>query len=210
MFIRYIPVTQSSPRDGHAADTVLIHWTGGTGDAEAAARYFNNLHEFGEDEPRKPNGSYHGTIGRDGAMVQMVELDRAAWHAGDGDGHLWDGPVPPPRPGRRVNLRSVGLALCNRGPLDVASGGVAARHDKPGVRWPAFEPYPDAQIWALKTWLAELVTRLPTLRWICGHEDITAGKADPGPLFPWDELSLADLGLQRVRRRWLSGLWEVL
>lgn len=207
-----VPVPQSSPRvdDDRGGvvvplDTIVLHWTAGRGDAYTAARYFKNLHRFG-DVVRRPTASYHYTIGRDGLVVQLVDDSRAAWHAGDGDGRLWDRKVTGDRRGRPANLRSIGIALCNRGPMPVAEGGVAAEHDKPGITWTSFEPYPEAQVETLRALLAELAAKHQP-KFICGHADITHGKGDPGPLLPWDRLGLDDLGVRRVRRMWPGSDW---
>jgi len=201
-----ILVSQHSPRDGVTLDTVAVHWTAGSGDASTAARYFRTRHSF-PDGVRLPRASYGYTLGRDSQIVQLVPDDRAAWHAGDGDGALWDGQVSGPRPGRRFNLRSIGVALCNAGPLPEERGGTPARHPKPGIDWRSYEPFPQPQIAALAALLAHLVTRHPTLQFVCGHEDITGGKGDPGPLFPWEALDLPSLGLRRVRRLWPGKTW---
>ena len=61
-----------------------------------------------------PQSSYHLAVGRDGDVLQLVPLDRAAWHAGDGR-----------LDGARPNPRSVGVALCNRGPWPQAPDELA-------------------------------------------------------------------------------------
>jgi N-acetylmuramoyl-L-alanine amidase len=74
------------------------------------------------------------------------------------------------------------------------------------------EPYPQMQIDALGTLLAQLRQAFPNLRAIAGHEDLDTArvpasddpqvlvprKLDPGPLFPWDAIVPA-CGLERVR-----------
>lgn len=48
----------------------------------------------------------------------------------------------------------------------------------------------------------------PTLKYVCGHEDVTnrdtmskkfGGKFDPGPAYDWDYIDWKGLGYQRVR-----------
>jgi N-acetylmuramoyl-L-alanine amidase len=70
------------------------------------------------------------------------------------------------------------------------------------------EPYPTAQIAALRDLLAQLRQDFPNLRQIAGHEDLDTAlmpasddpakeihrKLDPGPLFPWAAV-LEDSGL---------------
>ena len=71
-----------------------------------------------------------------------------------------------------------------------------------------YEPYSLAQCVALGMLLAEL-TDLATLRYICGHEDITRRKSDPGPAFPWSSMGLGRVGLVRMARDWNTGEWGV-
>ncbi|MCY0985989.1 N-acetylmuramoyl-L-alanine amidase [Nannocystis sp. ILAH1] len=190
----------SSPRDGAVVDTAVIHSTAGSGEPEAVARYLRKL------KPGK-RASYTLVIGRDGDAVLLMPLDRAAWHAGDDDLASWtatgDG-------GLRVNPCSIGIALCNRGPWPVGplSCTVNAEHPKRGVRSRVWETYPQAQIDALIDTLIWCRTQVPTLTRITGHEDVTAGKIDPGPALPWEQL--AAVGLQRWRGPWplKSGFFE--
>jgi N-acetylmuramoyl-L-alanine amidase len=74
------------------------------------------------------------------------------------------------------------------------------------------EPYPAAQVAALRALLAQLRGEFPELRQIAGHEDLDTArvaasddpsktvprKLDPGPLFPWDAIVPAS-GLERLR-----------
>jgi len=128
--------------------------------------------------------SGHWYIDRDGCIVEYVPPERIAHHV------------------RGYNPRSVGIELVNRG------------------RWPDWldsrhqilnEPYPPAQIAALRELLRHLRTRLPALRRIAGHEDLDTErvpasnnpgvsvprKRDPGPLFPWSTV-LPGSGLERI------------
>ena len=175
---------KSSDRHGIVPDIVVLHWTAGPGEPDDLARYFRTA---------PVEASYHVAIGRDGDTLQMVALNRAAWHAGDGRIE-----------GTRPNPRSVGVALCNRGPVDNLARvpAVSAEHWKVGIRSKLWEQYPDAQVQALARVLAWLKRELPSLALICGHEDITHGKPDPGPALPWDVLGLDDLGLSRWLGPW--------
>jgi N-acetylmuramoyl-L-alanine amidase len=51
---------------------VIIHYTAG-GSAESTAQYFAS---------ETARASAHFVIGRDGHLIQQVETNRAAWHAG--------------------------------------------------------------------------------------------------------------------------------
>ena len=128
--------------------------------------------------------SGHYYVDRDGARIRFVPEDRVAHHT------------------RGYNERSIGIELVNLGRypdwLHSASQSMT-------------EPYPDAQLGALIELLRSLHDRLPTLRYIAGHEDLDTAcvpasddaalrvrrKLDPGPLFPWDRV-LASTPLQRL------------
>jgi N-acetylmuramoyl-L-alanine amidase len=73
------------------------------------------------------------------------------------------------------------------------------------------EPYPPAQITALRALLDWLKRTCPSLRYLAGHEELdreripasddatllVQRKLDPGPLFPWSQV-LADGVWQRL------------
>jgi N-acetylmuramoyl-L-alanine amidase len=74
------------------------------------------------------------------------------------------------------------------------------------------ERYPDAQIRALAVLLKHLVTLLPGLQEIAGHEDLDTEllpsednseimirrKVDPGPCFPWQTILDNTVLIRRV------------
>lgn len=133
---------------------------------------------------RGTGNSGHYYVDRDGALHRFVGDTRVAHHT------------------RGYNERSIGIELVNRGRypdwLHSASQCMT-------------EPYPDAQVDALLALLADLRARIPTLRFVAGHEDLDTArvpasddparsvrrKLDPGPLFPWDRI-LAVTPLQRL------------
>lgn len=136
--------------------------------------------------------SAHLIIGRNrGEIVQCVEFDRVAWHAGPSE---WQGL-------KNLNGCAIGIELDNIGGLD-ASGyskankrtyadSVAAtgpRHS--GKRW---VPYTDWQLEALEGVTRALVAAYPRLMGCAGHWEIdTRGwKEDPTPLFPWERMRAA-------------------
>lgn len=193
-------VRKHSSRRGVIVDTVVWHWSHGFGNAAALGHYVVNT-------ARAASCSF--AIGRAGEALQVTPLDRAAWHAGDGVGPLWDGARE-----RMVNLRSIGIELCNWGPVTserevqhvVAGGGeiVEAQCRKRGfATWRRWERYPEVQLQAAREVVTRLRELLPTLRYCTGHEDITTGKCDPGPLFPWETMQC---GLARCSRQWLRGM----
>jgi N-acetylmuramoyl-L-alanine amidase len=129
--------------------------------------------------------SGHYYIDRDGAIHRYVPGDRVAHHV------------------RGHNEHSIGIELVNRG-----------RYPDwwDSRRQAMTEPYPAAQIDALRALLAQLRAEFPNLQRIAGHEDLDTAvmpaiddpareihrKLDPGPMFPWDDIVPA-CGLQRLR-----------
>ena len=121
---------------------------------------------FQRGEPVNPNPvSAHYTIGRDGSIVQNVSTFARAWHAGGGVDATGR-----PNP----NNYTIGIELVN------LNDGK--------------DPYPDAQIQALRGIIASMRYRFP-IKQIVSHEYIAqppGRKSDPKN-FPWDRLK--DFGL---------------
>lgn len=191
-------------RGGLVADTVVLHYTAGPGNAEKAAKVFAN--------PER-DASAHFVIGRDGGRRQCVSLLDTAWHAGDGMLNANGAGPLVPKVKRSVNRRSVGIELCNLGWAILSQPGFVdmpqeriftGRHRNPRSSSRKWETFPDAQIEFLRTLLFMLTKTMPTLRFVTGHEDVThydidgrrGSKLDPGPAFPWDRID--DLGLTRL------------
>lgn len=119
--------------------------------------------------------SGHFYIDRDGSTQAWVPIDRVAHHV------------------RGNNERSIGIELVNTGryPDWFKSG-----HQEMS------EPYPAVQVDALIKLLDHLVSTLPGLDSIAGHEDLDTDwipsedkpdimvkrKLDPGPHFPWSAI----------------------
>lgn len=154
--------------------------------------------------------SAHFVIGRDGSRRQCVSLSAAAWHAGDG---TFPDTVPcdlknTKHRARHTNMRSVGIELCNVGwaveKFAVpAADVVSARHRNPASRSPKWERFTLEQVNSLEMIVALSTAAMPSLRWVCGHEDIThqdtlgriGAKTDPGPAFDWGAIDWARYGL---------------
>lgn len=116
--------------------------------------------------------SGHYYIDRDGAIYRYVPGTRVANHV------------------RGHNADSIGIELVNIGRYP---HWFDSRHQT------MTEPYPAAQITALRALLVQLRTEFPNLRQIAGHEDLDTAtvpasddpalqvsrKLDPGSLFPW-------------------------
>ena len=121
---------------------------------------------FQRGEPANPNPvSAHFTIGRDGSIVQNVSSFGRAWHAGAGVDAA--GHTNP-------NNYSIGIELVN------LNDGK--------------DPYPDAQIEALRGIIATMRRRFP-IRQIVSHEYIAQppGRKNDPKGFPWDRLKDFDL-----------------
>jgi N-acetylmuramoyl-L-alanine amidase len=119
--------------------------------------------------------SSHYLIGDQPPTVyQLVDESRRSWHAGESE---WDGRT-------WLNSSSIGIEIVNPGYQDTPAGRV-------------WYPYTEGQVQALIALLKDVVQRNGiTPRNIIGHSDIAPlRKMDPGPLFPWERLAAAGLGV---------------
>jgi N-acetylmuramoyl-L-alanine amidase len=131
--------------------------------------------------------SGHYYVDRDGAIHCYVPGTRVANHV------------------RGHNPNSIGIELVNLGRYP---------HWWDSRQQQMTEPYPAAQIAALRALLAQLRREFPHLRHIAGHEDLDTAtvvasndaaltvrrKLDPGCMFPWAEV-LQGSGLERLAMR---------
>jgi len=154
----------------HSLDMLVLHYTGMQTGQAALDRLCDPAAEV----------SAHYMIRENGEIVQLVDEDKRAWHAGISS---WQGDTD-------LNSRSIGIEIVNRG------------HD-----WPQPdgrpEPYPDPQISALIQLIQDILKRwpIPPTR-IVGHSDIApARKIDPGEHFPWARLAEAGIGLWPQNRK---------
>ncbi|MDP9126798.1 MAG: N-acetylmuramoyl-L-alanine amidase [Pseudomonadota bacterium] len=114
--------------------------------------------------------SAHYVIEEDGRIFRLVEESKRAWHAGQS---FWRGL-------RDINSASIGIELVNPG-----------HHN-------GYRPFPEAQLAALKTVLADMANRqmLSPLHGLLAHSDVAPlRKEDPGELFPWQALAQGGFGL---------------
>lgn len=201
-------------RRGHPLDTVIVHYTAGKGEPRSVARLFAN--------PRVERSAHlvigRGSVGTGTApplVVQCVDLDDGAFHAGDGGRSRFPRaaqlaasdfvplravPVMP----REVNCRSVGIEICNRGWAPRGPNPyLPGKHANPGIHSTSWESYDDGQVDELVDAIGRLCTLRPTLRFITAHEDVTnqytlgddpktdaiektpGAKSDVGAVFPW-------------------------
>lgn len=214
---------KSSRRPVANPDFLILHYTAAPSSALGTARYF-----------AKPGvkASAHDIVDRDGTVVHCVSYKRVAWHAGDNSKSRFPEPaqleaadfVPigeVPRMPKFVNGRSVGVEISNCGWAPHKGPSFTGRHSNPASHSTQWEEYPLLQIAALRELVELICDEVPTLRWVCGHEDVTnqytigddpktvevekqaGAKVDPGPAFPWHEVPR----LRRVKFDWKRKGW---
>ncbi|RSE98171.1 N-acetylmuramoyl-L-alanine amidase [Achromobacter aegrifaciens] len=138
------------------------------------------LHYTSVDDARsmellsKGKVSSHYLVNDAGRVYQLVDENRAAWHAGASS---WYGNIA-------MNSTSIGIEIVNPGWTEGSDGK------------PVWHPYNDQQLRALTILLRDIAQRHGvTPENIVGHSDIAPQrKVDPGPLFPWKTLAEAGIG----------------
>ena len=150
---------------------VVLHYTG-MPDADGAI-----------DRLTSPDAkvSAHYVVKEDGEVLQLVDEDKRAWHAGKS---YWRGISD-------VNSASVGIEIVN-----------------PGHEF-GYRPFPDEQIASVIPLVAEIKERHGIGRGnVVGHSDIApARKEDPGELFPWAALAKRRLALPSPTRDLMDPYW---
>jgi len=113
--------------------------------------------------------SSHYVVEEDGNIVQLVEEQKRAWHAGVS---FWRGR-------RGLNDCSVGIEIVN-----------------PGHEW-GYRAFPAVQMAALRDLCVGVMGRHGILaRNVVGHSDIAPDrKQDPGELFDWRYMAAAGVGV---------------
>ena len=181
----YVQHESSDKHSGQFAkglpDTVVLHYSG-TGTLQAAV----NSHL---DPDVK--ASVHVVIGRNGSIVQMLPLDRIAWHAGVSEYQ-----------GRKdLNRYSIGIELENAGRLTKSGDQYASWFGRTyseedviqAVHKNESEPsywhrYSEAQIVAVMD-VCRLLCRTYGVVNIVGHDEVSPEtKVDPGPAFPINQI----------------------
>lgn len=174
----FTPSPHQSDRKGESISAIIMHYTAG-GSQSSVVGWFRN-----------PDAqvSSHYVVGRDGNVIQMVPLDRSAWHAGKS--------VLGGKSG--VNAFSVGIEICNWGKLRKVDGKFVTyngrKYEGPepfqspdGQYW---EPFTDAQYAALLKLCDYLIDEYQITH-ITGHSDIATPKGrkqDPGDAFDWQKI----------------------
>lgn len=209
-------------------DTLVVNWTAGWRNAEAHRAQLE----------RDRDGAPHYVIDRLGAALELVPPRDAAWHSKDATlppvdlvvGEGFAAVTEAPFVERAANLRSVGLALCNKGFLRASDVVLAearriaivqAQHANPSQRLDRWEGYTELALEQLCALLPAIKDATPTLRCVVGHEDVrngyvtgrgrwTAGSAyGPGPAFPWERVPWETVGLVPVRYDYERQGWVV-
>ena len=150
---------------------IVLHYTGMV-DAQSA------LDRLTSPEAKV---SAHYCVLEDGQIVQMVDEDKRAWHAGKS---YWRGLTD-------INSASVGIEIVN-----------------PGHEF-GYRPFPDEQVAAVMGLVNDVKNRHGITRGnIVGHSDIAPSrKEDPGELFPWWELAKRRLALPSPSRDLVDPYW---
>lgn len=152
-------------RDGKAPKYIVLHYTDTLSTEEALDKYLCNP---------EAEVSAHYVIEKNGNILQLVEEDKRAWHAGVSE---WQGETD-------MNSASIGIELVNPG----HTYGLA--------------PFPEPQIESLVALCKDIMARQGVSpENIIGHEDIAPGrKVDPGPLFPWEMLVAQGVAVRNLQK----------
>lgn len=147
---------QPSPNfDQRRPNFVILHQTTNDNAATALATL--------TDPQRKVSAHY--LIGRDGAVMQLVDEASRAWHAGES---WWGGSTD-------LNSASIGIELDNTGDEAFAEAQIVALLvllDELRTRY-----------------------RIPAPNFLAHGDIAPARKVDPGRLFPWQRLAMEGFGL---------------
>ncbi len=142
--------------------------------------------------------SAHLVVARDGRIVQCVDFNLRAWHAGQSG---WEGLTD-------LNSHSIGIELENAGSIRkereqfIGEEGTAVSADEvietshKNARWTMthWHRYSPAQLTACHA-IAAALARAYSLKDVLGHDDIAPDrKRDPGPAFPLESIRAHALG----------------
>ncbi len=151
---------------------LVLHYTGMKTEAEAVERMCDAAAEV----------SAHYCVAEDGRVIQMVEEDQRAWHAGLAQ---WRGQED-------INSRSIGIEIVN-----------------PGHEF-GYRPFPRKQMESVVLLVAEITqTYHITPRNVVGHSDVAPErKQDPGELFDWEMLARLGLAIPRPYKNLTDPAWS--
>jgi N-acetylmuramoyl-L-alanine amidase len=150
---------------------LVLHYTGMVDAAAAIAKL----------QAPDAKVSCHYLVCEDGQVLQMVDEEKRAWHAGRG---FWRGITD-------INSASIGIEIVN-----------------PGHEF-GYRAFPKEQIDALVPLVAGILERHRITRGnVVGHSDVAPRrKQDPGELFPWHRLARHRLALPRPTKNLMDPLW---
>ncbi|MEQ1694794.1 MAG: N-acetylmuramoyl-L-alanine amidase [Hyphomicrobiaceae bacterium] len=148
--------------------------------------------------------SAHIVIERNGSVVQMVDFDVKAFHAGES---AWKGR-------KYCNGYSIGIEMVGPGKLTAPKSGVCKADgfklelasiaeapieaSSPACGSGYWLPYTEAQLQSLDAVVRAILNAYPAIAEIVGHHDISPGrKIDPCPLMPWSRVRAA-LGARKA------------
>jgi N-acetylmuramoyl-L-alanine amidase len=180
---RFLPSpNKRARRDGERLEFVILHGTWMAGDDGALARLTDPVAEV----------SCHYYVTRAGDIIQLVEEDEVAYHAGrsravNSEGVEVDG----------LNGWSIGIEIANSGPFGAAP---PTPEQEANPDWERAEPYTMAQYDAVIDLLRDIMARHPaiTKERVLGHDVVSPGrKSDPGRHFDWEFLEAAGVALAR-------------
>ena len=159
MKINFVYSPNFTSRKSRKIQSVIIHYTGMKTVLDSIKRL----------KSKKSKVSCHYLIDNNGNIIQMVNDQDVAWHAGIS---YWNGK-------KNLNSNSIGIELQNKG-------------EEFG-----YEKFKKKQISSLIC-LINLIKKKYNIHdaFILGHSDIAPDrKIDPGYLFPWHKLYKAGIGL---------------
>ena len=181
--VKFVPTKKHGIKFGiNLPDTIIVHYTA-TRSVEAA------VDTLAKSEKK---ASAHLVVGKNDEIVQIVDFDTIAWHAGRSE-----------YKGRKgFNKYSIGIEIDNPGWLkrtgnrfttwyekevDI-SDVVEARHRNPETDERFWHRYTEKQIEVVEE-ICETLASTYDIKHILGHEEISPGrKQDPGPAFPLDKI----------------------
>ena len=181
--VKFVPTKKHGIKfSTNLPDTIIVHYTA-TRSVEAA------VDTLAKSEKK---ASAHLVVGKNDEIVQIVDFDTIAWHAGRSE-----------YKGRKgFNKYSIGIEIDNPGWLkrtgnrfttwyekevDI-SDVVEARHRNPETDERFWHRYTEKQIEVVEE-ICETLASTYDIKHILGHEEISPGrKQDPGPAFPLDKI----------------------
>lgn len=147
--------------------------------------------------------SAHFTVERDGSIIQLVDCDRVAWHAGPSEyqgrancnGYAIGIEIVGPGALRRAGDVCIAAGFNQSWPIGECVEVDSAAHG--GKRW--WLPFTPEQIAATEALVAGLLEAYPRIADVVGHYEISPGrKVDPSPLYPIDACRMLCLGRETM------------